>query len=362
MRKLLVRILQGALILVAGIVVLAFVFSPQITKPFLDQNEEIIKSSISEIRTVDLNGINQRILIRGENRNNPILLHLHGGPGGADQAIVRSSGKTVEDLFTVVYWDQRGAGASHNSSLSSNSLSLEKIVNDGISLASYLRTEFDRDKIYLQGHSWGTLVGTNMIAKSPSQFYAYFGIGHIANSRRAESLSYNYTLDAAQKAGDRETVNALKKFGAPPYENDQEWIDNVMVERALMQPYEIPGEEPYLSLVEIYSNFIFYKAYSVQDKLNSLEGSKRSLQALWIEAVNADLFTSHPNLPIPVYFFQGKYDMHTVTEVARDYYEMVKAPHKEYFSFDKSAHWPHLEEHEKYRKLLKRILSEAPKH
>ena len=361
MRKLLVRLLKTLLILVVAIFVLTFLLSPQTTQPFLDHEGEVIKNSIAEMRSVDLNGVKQRILIRGENRNNPILLHVHGGPGGAEQAIVRSSGKTVEDLFTVVYWDQRGAGASYDSSLTLDSLSLEKIVNDGISLVSYLRTEFGRDKIYLQGHSWGTLVGTNMIAKSPNQFHAYFGIGHIANSRRAELLSYNYTLDAAQKAGDQKTLNALKEFGAPPYKNEQEWIDNVMVERALMQPYEIPGEEPYLSLVEIYSNFVFYKAYSVQDKLNSLEGSKRSLQALWIEAVNADLFTSHPSLPIPVYFFQGKYDMHTVTEVARDYYEMVEAPHKEYFSFDKSAHWPHLEEHEKYRKLLKRILSEAPK-
>ncbi len=354
--RIIIRATQIVLVLLALLVVTTFMISPQETAPFLDDDGQPIENSIAEIRNVTLNGVEQRLLIRGKNKANPLMLHLHGGPGGADQAIVRSSGKTVEDMFTVVYWDQRGAGASFDSDLDPSSLSLDNIVADGVLLAEKLTKEFGKEKIYLQGHSWGTLVGVHMISSKPSLFNAFIGIGQIAKSKQAEILSYNYTYAAAKRAGDQETLDKLSEIGAPPYDSDQRWIDNVMIERSLMLPYEMPNGEPFLSLVEIYKNFIFYPEYSVADKLNSLEGSKVSLQELWMHAINADLFVTHPSLPVPVYFLQGKYDQHTVTEVARDYYEMLEAPSKEYFSFDNSAHWPHLKEHQRYREILTAIV------
>ena len=336
----------------------SFFLSPQKTNPFLNANGEVLENSIAEIRDVTLNGVSQRILIRGVDVNNPVLLHLHGGPGGADQAIVRSNSKTLEDIFTVVYWDQRGAGASYSSSVAADDLSLDQIVADGVVLSETLRQEFKKDKIYLQGHSWGTLVGVHMIAKAPDLYHAYFGIGQIAHSKRAELLSFSYTMNAAKIANDKKTMNKLAELGSPPYENDQRWIDSVMQERVLMQPYEVPNQRPFLSLAAIYKNFVFYPEYSLSDKLNSLAGSKLSLQALWMEAINANLFITHPTLPVPVYFFQGKYDQHTVTEVAKDYFDAVEAPHKEYFSFDNSAHWPHLKEEQKYREIVKKIVAQ----
>ncbi len=356
MRKFFIRLTLFSFAVLVSLLLVFFFNSSQETAPFLNPNGQPYKNSIAEIRTVELNGVEQRILIRGQNLDNPILLHLHGGPGGADQAIVRSSGKTVEDIFTVVYWDQRGAGASYSSSTNPASLSLNNIVEDGIVLADKLRGEFGKEKIYLQGHSWGTLVGVHMISKQPSLFHAYIGIGQIANSRQAELLSYNYTKNAAEKAGDKKTLEGLEKIGQPPYDNDQQWIDTAMVERGLMRPYEVPDQPLYLSLREIYQSFVFYPEYSVSDKLNSLNGSKVSFQALWMEAINADLFTTHPRVDVPVYIFQGKYDMHTVTEVAKNYFDELEAPVKQYFSFDNSAHWPHLKEHQRYKKILLGII------
>lgn len=318
----------------------------------------MLENSIAEIRTIELNGVKQRLLVRGADKRNPILLHVHGGPGGADQAIVRSNGGAIEDIFTVVYWDQRGAGASYSPAVTTNNLSLKQIVDDGVILSQALRDEFGKDKIYLQGHSWGTLVGIHMITAAPDLYHAYFGIGQIANSKRAELLSYNYTLEQARKASDSKTIEGLKEIGPPPYDSDQRWIDTTMVERGLMQPYENPGQKQFLSLIDIYKNFVFYPEYSVADKLNSLEGSKVSLQTLWIEAINANLFNTHPSVEVPVYLFQGKYDQHTVTEVAKDYFDVLKAPVKEYYSFDQPAHWPHLKEHQKYRALMLKIVAE----
>lgn len=74
-------------------------------------------------------------------------------------------------------------------------------------------------------------------------------------------------------------------------------------------------------------------------------------------AVDADLFTSHTRFELPVYMFQGVHDKHTVTAVAKDYYDVIEAPHKQYYSFEKSAHWPHINEYEKYKQIVSEIVS-----
>jgi pimeloyl-ACP methyl ester carboxylesterase len=90
-----------------------FLSSPGKTPLFLDSDGNLIEDSVAEVRDIEINGVKQRVLIRGVNKRNPLLLHLHGGPGGPDQTILQSHGKTLEDFFTVVYWDQRGSGASY---------------------------------------------------------------------------------------------------------------------------------------------------------------------------------------------------------------------------------------------------------
>jgi len=357
MKKFVLRLaaLLGCIVLLLMVALL--IISPQETKSFIEQDGGIAENSIAEIRDVEINGVTQRLLIRGLNRNNPLLLHVHGGPGGADQAIVRSSQLQLEDLFTVVYWDQRGAGASYSNSMPMESLSLSQIVTDGVELSKALLTEFSQEKLYLQGHSWGTFVGVHMIAEAPELFHAYFGIGQVANSKKAESLSYQFTIDSATQAGDQTTIEKLKELTPPPYNSEELWLKAVMIERALMRPFENPNEKQFLSMPEIYKTFVFYPEYSIKDKLNSLIGSEKSIQKLWIEVIDANLFESLPSLAVPVYIFQGKYDQHTVTSVAKEYYDLLQAPYKEYHSFDNSAHWPHLKEHEKYRSILRGIIS-----
>ncbi len=309
---------------------------------------------IAEVYLIDLGQSEQNLVTRFIQRDQPGVRVLAA-------RIKPLFAQMVERLKIFLRWftGQRGAGASYTTAISAQNLSLKAIVADGIELSQRLRQEFGRDKIYLEGHSWGTLVGIHMVSQRPDLFHAYFGVGQVANSKRAELLSYNYALEKATKAGDTKTVRGLNKIGSPPYTTDQKWIDTVMTQRGLMQPYEIPNQAPFLSMVDIYKNFVFYPEYSINDKLNSLIGSKLSLKVLWMEAINANLFESHPELEVPVYIFQRKYDMHTVTEVAKDYFDMLNAPKKEYYSFDNSAHWPHLKEHKKYRDILQRIVKKS---
>jgi len=360
MKKKLIMIALASLVLPVVMIVIALLISPKNTHGFIGVDGGMLKNSIAEIHDIEINGVSQRVLIRGENLANPVLLHVHGGPGGVDQAVIRGSGVTLEDIFTVVYWDQRGAGASYRAMKTNdmiNSLTLEQIVDDGVELTRYLRERFQKQKVYLQAHSWGTLVGVHMISKAPNYFHAYFGIGQMADSRRSEKLSYSFTLNQAKLADDKKALAALQKIGSPPYQDDADWISNVMIERGLLHQYELPDGSETLSMFDTYKLFTLYREYSLMDKLNSLAGVEMSMQQLWMEAINANLFLTHTTFSIPVYIFQGKYDKHTVTEVALDYFQAIAAPHKEYFDFSESAHWPHIKEQAKYKSIVEKIIS-----
>ncbi|WOJ95894.1 alpha/beta hydrolase [Congregibacter brevis] len=345
------NVLIALLLFVFTVTTTLIVVSPK-TTPKMPRSAA---APIAEILDIEVNGANQRILMRGQNRTNPILLHVHGGPGGPDQAILRSKGFDIEDLFTVVYWDQRGAGASYFADASTDDLSLEQIVEDGLAVSEYLLDRFDKDKLYLQGHSWGTLVATHMATERPKLFAAYFGIGQMADSRRAELLSYNFTVQQLTQAGDQKALHELESLGPPPYPSPEEWLRAVGIERTLMRPLEKPDGSIFMSMLDTYLTFTLYRGYSISDKLNALRGSEISIDKLWTDAINADLMTTHRRFEIPVYFFQGRYDQHTVTEVAKAYFDVIDAPQKEYFEFASSAHWPHVNEFERYRSILKRL-------
>jgi len=338
-------------------------FSPQKTPQFLDKDGSVIKNSIAEIRDIEINGIKQRILIRGKDLSNPILLHLHGGPGGPDRPLMDKN-NNLEDIFTVCYWDQRGAGASYVDNIPLESMTQDQIIKDGLELSKYLLNRFEKEKLYLEAHSWGTLFGIQMVFRKPDLFYAYFGIGQGANSIESEQLSYDFVYKSAKEANDDQTINELEKIGRPPYPNNS-LVKNTLTERKLLKKYEGPDTKKILSMFSIYKDFVFYPEYSINDKLKALKGSPFSLNHLWPEAKNTNLFESATRFKVPIYIFQGKYDMTTVTSVAKKYFDTIQAPKKQYYNFEKSAHWPHITEFEKYKsiiKISKQELEQSSKH
>lgn len=356
MKKILKTALMSIGIFMLFIIAALLYLSPQKTAPFTDENGKVLPKSIAEIKTVPINGYPQRLLIRGKDKNNPLLLHVHGGPGAPDQPFFGD--KNLEDIFTVCYWEQKGAGASFSENIPVASMKLHHIVEEGLSVAKFLKDHFGKEKIYLQGHSWGTNVGINMAQRRPDLFHAYIGIGQMANSKRSEQLSYDFALLEAEKAGDVEGMEILQKIGRPPYQTDADWLKKVMPERSVVRKYEsanIPNHQP-KSIIDIYLTFIKYPEYSIKDKLNTLKGDAFSMQHLWKEVIKVNLFEQVPSLDLPVYIIQGKYDKHTVTEVAKYYFDILKAPTKQYFELENSAHNPHLEAFEAYRNIMKTIV------
>lgn len=130
------------------------------------------------------------MIIKSKNVSNPVLLFVHGGPGMPEYKY----SSALEDNFTVVWWDQRGAGLSYHSGMSKEKMTTEQFVSDTIEVSKYLCQRFKQEKIYLLGHSWGSLIAIQAAQKSPELYYAYIGVAQITNQIESEKIAYDYMV------------------------------------------------------------------------------------------------------------------------------------------------------------------------
>jgi alpha-beta hydrolase superfamily lysophospholipase len=118
-------------------------------------------NGIQEGMYVAIGGIQQWVQIRGEDRTNPVLLFVHGGPGASTLAI-SSSWQPWEKYFTVVQWDQRGTGRTYRQTGRSvaSTMTVDQMTQDGIGVVEFLRAHLHKDKVVVVGHSWGSLLAS----------------------------------------------------------------------------------------------------------------------------------------------------------------------------------------------------------
>src|SRR5215471_4004910 len=180
-------------------------------------------NGIDEGSYVTIGGIEQWITIRGEDRSNPVLLFLHGGPGDVTNPWSFAFFAPWEKYFTVVQWDQRGAGRTlrKTGEAVASTMTVARMTQDGIELAEYLRKHLGKDKIIVVGHSFGTILELGMVRAKPELFYAYVGTGQVADGTKNYSAAYDAVLQKAQSTGNQQAIEELKRVGPPPYKSGE---------------------------------------------------------------------------------------------------------------------------------------------
>src|SRR5438067_2891415 len=178
-------------------------------------------NSIDEGRYVEIGGIEQWITIRGEDRKNPVLLFLHGGPGDATNPWGYAGFRNWLKYFTVVQWDQRGAGRTfgRNAAATASSITIERMVQDGVELSELLSKRLQKDKIVLVGHSWGSTLGVFMAKARPELFYAFVGTGQVADPTRNYAVAHAALVERASREGNTRALQELNEVGPPPYKD-----------------------------------------------------------------------------------------------------------------------------------------------
>ncbi|MGA2407321.1 MAG: alpha/beta hydrolase [Bacteroidales bacterium] len=351
-------VVSGSIILLLIILfVLVLIESPGKPRPFLTKDRKKVPGSISVIETLNINGLNQKMIIRGIDTTKPILLYLHGGPGDPEFPFVRQFNPGIEDLFVVCYWDQRGAGLSYSKDIPPETMTLSQFVDDAGKVSEYLIHKFKRKKIYLLGHSWGTMLGSFTVNKYPDYYYAFISVGQVGDQERSEKISYDFVLARARELKDIKAIRTLEKIGPPPYSDPKEAIDKMMTERKYVIRYggAVKKGDFYPEAVK---PIIFCREYNLIDKINYLKGMKFTRNYLWDAIMKTNLFKAIPLQQIPVYVLQGTSDYQTSYIIAKEYFDSLQAPVKKFCSFENSAHSPIFEEPAKFDTILKAILSE----
>lgn len=301
------------------------------------RNEIVSPHGIEQQLYVPIDGIRQWISIRGTDLRNPILLVLHGGPGSPEMPAAWTFQRTWEDYFTVVEWDQRGTGktfAANTRAAQSPGMTIAGMTHDAAQLVRYLRTRFHTRKIFLLGHSWGTVLGIELAERHPNWFYAYIGVGQMVNTRRGEKLGYDFALREAEARGNRKAIAQLNAIA--PYPGKVLTLQRISV-RSRWEMY-------YGGLAYGRRNFDWdartwrlSPEYSHRDLKAIDAGSLYSLHHLLrpLLSVNFDHVT---HFACPIIEFVGAHDETTPAALTVRWFERLHAPSKRLVIFADSSH------------------------
>jgi pimeloyl-ACP methyl ester carboxylesterase len=290
-------------------------------------------AGIDEARYLTIGGIEQWVTVRGRDRRNPVLLLLHGGPGDVTTPWSYAILEAWERRFTIVQWDQRGAGRTLRASgrAIAPTISVERLVDDGIEIVERVREQLGKRKVVLLGHSFGSILGIRMARRRPDLFHAYVGTAQVADAARAPAVAYAALLARARRAGDERALADLRRVGPPPYASGEGYA----VQRRWANAFE--GADTFLS--STIGLALVAPGGSTQALLDSAEGQMLSAGKLVPETATLRPADLGLELAVPVVFIQGADDFTTPTELARRYLEAIKAPRKAFVSLEGAGHF-----------------------
>jgi proline iminopeptidase len=302
-------------------------------------------NGVEELLEIAIGGSKQWISVRGRDRGNPVLLMIHGGPASPEMPSSWFFENGWEDYFTVVQWDQRGSGKSYlanDPNIIRPTLTAQRMIADAGEVVQFLRMRYGKDKIFVLGHSWGSLLGISLARAHPEWLYAYIGTGQMINGRQNERIGYANTLRAAEAAGNMGAVAELKAIAPYPEMDGSVPLEKLGKERHWS--VILGGLSYRRSSYDYYENlFKLSPEYTDQDIAAIDKGSELSLGALFPVVVNFD-YSKVVRFQCPIILFEGRHDDTTPAEIAAQWLQQVRSPGKKLVWFENSAHMAMVEE------------------
>jgi proline iminopeptidase len=313
-------------------------------KVIADLDRIVTPNGVQESFAAPIGGIDQWISVRGADRNNPILLFIHGGPGSTEMPMAWTFERPWEDYFTVVQWDQRAAGKTFAANAATNAagpFTLDRYVDDTIQLIEFLRKRYGKRKIIVVGHSWGSVLGLSVAAKRPDLVQAYVGIGQVIDFRENERLGYDWVLAHAKADHNATAIKELESLAPYPGPGP------LTLERlSLQRKWSIH----YGGLTAGRDNANYYfdawklsPEYSVADEKAADEGSLLTITRM-LPVLTEVSFKNLHRVKVPVHLFLGRNDATTPPSIAEAWLARLDAPSKSATWFEHSAHLIQIEE------------------
>ncbi len=328
----------------ASVVVLlaisAAVARPATTAAIVGSDGNPVTGSIAELTSVDVDGRELGLMLRGHDTSNPVVLFLAGGPGGSERGAMRNHLPGLEEHFTVATLDQRGTGTSYAHLDPTETYTLESAVDDTIAATDYLRSRFGHDRIVLVGQSWGTILGVLAVQQAPERYSAFVGTGQMVSPVETDRIFYDDTLAWARERGRTALASELEQIGPPPYTAMLDYETALSYEHEVY-PYDHTGNSE--GEGGFSENFLVPE-YSFVDQVHLLAGFMDTFSALYPRIQAVDLRRDAVELEVPAFFVQGAHEAPGRAEPFEQWYAQLAAPRKEISVLDRSGHRPLFEQ------------------
>ncbi|MFD3269280.1 alpha/beta fold hydrolase [Paenibacillus dendritiformis] len=266
---------------------------------------------------VSINGIDQFLFHSGTSCENPVMLFLHGGPGAAKSLFTRVFQEKWEEIYTVVHWDQRGTGKT----LTRNPDKLPTIdlmLQDVYEVIRYLKGNYNKEKIVVFGHSWGSVLGSVFIKRHPEDVAYYIGAAQVVNMLQNEQVGYNKVKELIEQAGDKKSLKKLEKIGEYPGSKivfDRAFLQKCEAVRKLQGQYELALKIDFGIWLAAVTSPIF--------QLSDISSFKKAFQAnqhVLAYLADFDLTAESAEYQVPVYYLLGGRDWQAPFIIAENYF------------------------------------------
>jgi pimeloyl-ACP methyl ester carboxylesterase len=308
-------------------------------KILADLRRIVTPDGVERLEKVRIGGIDQWVSIRGVDRRNPVLLMLHGGPGYVSMPTSWYFQRGWEEYFTVVQWDQRGAGKTYlanDPKAIAPTMTFERMLADTEEMIEWLRKEFGKQKIFVLGHSWGSFLGLKTAERHPQWLHAYIGMGQGANMPESERRGWKFAMERARAAKNETAIRELQSIA--PYATGDKVIplEHLYLQRKWLTLYGGVMSGRQSNAVES-AAVLLSPEYSDAEIRRVWDGNEFSENLLLAKVVALDLSTV-TELKCPVILLAGRDDYNASSSVAAEWFERLRAPSKKFVWFEHTAH------------------------
>ena len=340
-----------------GLVALAVLIArPATTDPILGPDGQPLAGSIAELTRVEIGGHDLAMMIRGNSTDSPVLLFLAGGPGGSELGAMRRHLEALEQDFVVVTWDQRGTGKSYDQLDPTSTLTLDSAVSDTVEVTSYLRDRFGKDKIYLVGQSWGTILGVLAVQQRPELYQGFVGTGQMVSPRETDRIFYRDTLAWARETDKSDVVSTLNDLGPPPYKTILPYAPLLAHEKDVYPYDHSQNSEGEGQMGEN----LFVEEYTLLEQIHVFGAVFDTFSVLYPQIQQLDFREDASRLDVPVYLVQGRHEAGGRAVLANEWFEQLEAPSKKMIVLDTSGHRPLFEQPKRFHEIMtKTVLTET---
>ena len=284
---------------------------------------------------VSINGANQYLFHSGTKYDNPVILYLHGGPGSVESLFAHAFQDKLTDIFTIVHWDQRGAGKTLTKNPDKYP-SIDLMLKDLFEVVQYLKKKYNKQKIVLLGRSWGTVLGSTFIKQYPEEVAYYIGVAQVVSMLENERVAYEKMKELIVQADDKKSIKKLEAVGDYPGDKlkiDDAFLKKCMKIRKLQGKYGLAGKNDLSVYLTTFKSPIF-KLSDIPAFSNAMKANRKVYEFL----EDFDLMKESSEYEVPIYYILGDDDWQAPYVIAQDYFSRVNAPNKKLFLIPNAGH------------------------